>query len=321
MRAAGPAGRAVALGLLAAIVSSGCATGPSASPQASQARAAREALFRDTLGSHQPRSAEEAAAIDALRRFKRAHETFDARALEALLAPGFEARHYPSRDIVEVQTRTAYLEPRRGWTARAAAARHLDVAVQAAHLSPRTGQIAVTALTTHRSRHFAPRFLETFVFERHGAEWKLRRLMTHPMRPPAPALHEVAVVFADIMRSELPAPEAVARDMLAEGPDSVFEKHYRLGSRTRSGVRGPGTAGPFVVIFREPPPAGARIEIIEQGYGAVTESARGTVVVGATPSPFFYVVSNDRWWGGGFSVGVRVLLDGVLVAEETLTVQ
>lgn len=315
----GPAAPACVLVLAVAVIAAGCATSQAVSPGVAQARAARETLFQDNLATYQPRNPEEAAALDALRRYKRAHESFDARAIETLLAPSFEARHYPSKDSAEVQSRAAYLEQRRDWKSRPAPSRHLDIAVQASHLSQKSGQLAVTALTTHRSKHFAPRFLETFVFERVGGQWTLRRVMTYPMPPPAPALYDVAVVFTDLLRSEQPTAEAIARDMLAEGPDSVFEKHYRLGSTTRSGVRGPGAAGPFVVIFREPPPAGSRIEIIEQASGAVTESARGTIVVGAAVSPFFYVVSNNRWWGSGFRVEVRVLLDGVPVAEETLT--
>jgi hypothetical protein len=306
---------------LASAVAAGCAAAPSVSPQAQQARASREAFFQDNLATWAARSPEEAAALDVLRRFKRAHDHFDARALEPLLAPGFEARYYPSRDRAEVQSRAAYLEQRRQWTSRPAPARTLVIAVQASHLSRKTGQLAVTALTTHRSKHFAPRFLETFVLERLAGEWRLHRLMTYPMRPPGPAFHDVAVVFTDMATPETPASDAIARDMLAEGPDSVFDKHYRLGSTRRSNVRALGAAGPFVVIFREPPPDGARIEIVEQAYGPVTESARGVVVAGAPPSPFFYVVSTNRWWGSGYRVEVRVLLDGVQVAEETLTLQ
>lgn len=315
------AAAASALALAAATIAAGCATSPGVSPRVAQARAAREALFQDNLATYQPRGPEEAAALDALRRYKRAHESFDARGIEALLAPSFEARHYPSKDSAEVQTRATYIEQRRDWRARPAPARHLDIAVQAGHLSRKSGQLAVTALTTHRSKHFAPRFLETFVFERHGAEWKLRRLMTYPMRPPAPAFYEASVVFIDMAGSGQPTREAIVRDLLAEGPDSVFEKHYRLGSTTRSGVRGLGAADPFVVIFKEPPRDGSRIEIIEQAYGSVTQSAQGTIVAGTPVSPFFYVVSNNRWWGSGYTVAVRVLLDGVPVAEETLTLQ
>ncbi len=312
---------ACALVLAVAAIAAGCATSPAVSPRVAQARAAREALFQDNLATYQPRSPDEAAALDALRRYKRAHESFDARGLEALLAPSFEARHYPSKDSAEVQTRAAYLEQRRDWRARPAPARHLDLAVQASHLSQKSGQLAVTALTTHRSKHFAPRFLETFVFERHGAEWKLRRIMTYPLRPPSPELYEVRVAFTEMPGLQQPAREAIARDMLAEGPDSVFDKHYRLGGTTRSGVRSLGAAGPFVVIFKEPPPDGSRIEILEQAYGPVTESGRGTIVARTPVSPFFYVVSNDRWWGFGYTVAVQVLLDGVAIAEETLTLQ
>ena len=179
----------------------------------------------------------------------------------------------------------------------------------------------MTALTTHRSKHFAPRFLETFVFGREGGEWKLRRIMTYPLRPPAPELYEVRVAFAEMAGPRQPAREPIARDMLAEGPDSVLDKHYRLGSTLRTGVRDPGSAGPFVVIFREPPPEGARIEILEQAYGPVSERAQGTIVAGAQVSPFFYVVSTSRWWGFGYTLAVRVLLDGVPIAEETLTLQ
>lgn len=315
------AAAASALVLAAAVIAAGCATSQGVSPRVAQARAAREALFQDNLATYQPRGPEEAAALDALRRYKRAHESFDARGLEALLAPSFEARHYPSKDSAEIQTRAAYLEQRRDWRARPAPARHLDLAVQASHLSQKSGQLAVTALTTHRSKHFAPRFLETFVFERHGAEWKLRRLMTYPMRPPAPAFYAVSVAFIDTAGSGQPTREAIIRDVLAEGPDSVFDKHYRLGGTTRSGVRSLGSAGPFVVIFKEPPPDGSRIEIIEQAYGPVTESGRGTIVAGTPVSPFFYVVSNNRWWGSGYTVAVQVLLDGVAIAEETLTLQ
>ena len=202
-----------------------------------------------------------------------------------------------------------------------APARHLDIAVQASHLSQKTGLLAVTALTTHRSKHFAPRFLETFVFGQEAGEWKLRRIMTYPLRPPAPELYEVRVAFAEMAGLRPPAREVIARDMLAEGPDSALDKHYRLGSTTRSHVRSLDSAGPFVVIFREPPPEGARIEILEQAYGPVSQSAQGTIVAGAPVSPFFYIVSSSTWWGSGYTVVVRVLLNGVPIAEETLTLQ
>lgn len=312
---------ACALVLAVAVIAAGCATSQALSPRVAQARAAREALFQDNLATYQAKGPEEAATLDALRRYKRAHESFDARGIEALLAPSFEARHYLTKDSAEAQTRAAYLEQRRDWRARPAPARHLDIAVQASHLSQKTGLLAVTALTTHRSKHFAPRFLETFVFGREGGQWKLRRIMTYPLRPPSPPLYDAQVVFTEMPGPRQPAREAIARDILAEGPDSVFEKHYRLGTTTRSGVRSLGSAGPFVVIFREPPPEGARIEILEQAYGSVSQSAQGTIVAGAPVSPFFYIVSSSTWWGFGYTVAVRVLLDGVPIAEETLTLQ
>lgn len=313
--------RALGVALALAAAAAGCASTPPAEPRLAQARPAREALFQDNLATYQAKDPEEAAALDALRRYKRAHDSFDARGIEALLAPSFEARYYPSTDRAEAQTRAAYLDQRRDWKARPAPARHLDIAVQGSHLSQKTGLLAVTALTTHRSKHFAPRFLETFVFRREGGEWKLGRIMTYPLRPPSPQLYDARVVFTEMPGLQQPAREAVARDILAEGPDSVFEKHYRLGTTTRSGVRSLGSAGPFVVIFREPPPEGARIEILEQAYGSVSERAQGTIVARAPVSPFFYIVSNDQWWGFGYTVAVRVLLDGVPIAEETLTLQ
>jgi len=314
------AARAVALAVAVAAMA-GCAAMKPADPRLAQARAAREALFQDNLATYRTTGPEEAAALDLLRRFKRAHDTFDARALEALLALSFEARHYPARDSAEVQTRDAYVEARRRWTARPGPGRDLVIAIQGSHLSPNTGQLALTALTTHRSKHFAPRYLESFVFGREGGEWKLRRIMTYPMRPPSPTLYEARVLFTEMQGLSQPTPEAIVRTMRAEGPDSVFDRHYPLGSTARSGVRSVGSAGPFVVIFREPPPEGARIEIQEQAYGPVSERAGGTVVVRAPVSPFFYIVSTDKWWGFGYTVVVRVLLDGVSIAEETLTLQ
>jgi hypothetical protein len=296
----------------------GCAGGPAADPRLAAARAERDQQFQDNLARHAPRSADEGAALELLRRFQRAHETFDAAALAALLAPDFEHRLYPGSGV-QIEGRGEFLAARAGWRARPQPARELAVAVQGAHRSERSGQLAVTALTTYRSKYFAPRYLESFVFARDGGGWKLRRIMSHPMRPPAPGLHGVQIQFAGVPGTQPPTAEAIHRDVLAEGPDVLFDRHWRLTGSSRTGVRDRTTAGPFLVIFREPPPPGAVIQLDERAYGAISQYDSAQITVGAAPGPYFYIVSRNRWWGSGFSVHVTVRLNGVPVAEETLS--
>jgi hypothetical protein len=310
------------IAFVAAVTISGCAR-VRVSPDILEARAVRERLFQENLAAYAPRTPGEAEILKKIvDGYKRPYEAFDLDRLAQTLSPDFELRYYVREDEVQVQTRDDFLNARRGWKPRSGSHRKLLVSVQAIHHDERKNRYAVTALTTYQSKYFRPRFLEVMVFERKD-DWRLRRVLMYPMSPPRPEIYEVKIFFGQYL-TERRTLRGLENEITAEGPDAVFDKYLRLSEIAPASER--GMQGPLVIIFPEPPPEGAELNVSEQqleGFGGIPRTFspyESFVRVTRGGNPYFYLVGSG-WWGYTYSVNVRVTMNGVTIADEILRIQ
>jgi hypothetical protein len=109
--------------------------------------------------------------------------------------------------------------------------------------------------------------------------------------------------------------------MSALGPDAALDKHARLSTIVGGNDR--GNQGPLVILFREPPAPGTRIEVTEEqveSFGGRRPSYTNYVVVEPGGNPYFFLLGSG-WWGYRYRVGVRVSVNGVPIADGMIAVQ
>lgn len=286
---------------------SGCAS-MALAPELLQAKQAREAAFAENLDRYPARTGEEREILRLLKdNYKKGVETFDLSLLRTILAPDFEARHYWSKDRVVVQTLDAFLAERASWAPRHDPDRRLLISVQEVKSDEARARYAVATLTTHKSKYFAPRFAEMFVFEKIADKWLLRRQFVFPAYPPHPKLNEVRIFVGDWKKQYT---SDTVREMIARGPDVVIDDYLlEFGGWRTDGVRRPA-----IVVFRESVLPGSRVIIRDGPY----ESR-----IAALPGVAYFYAVMDGWWfrGGGQCVPFTIEVDGAVVHEQLICTQ
>jgi hypothetical protein len=287
-------------------------------------RAARERLFEENLAGYQRQDPDETAALVQLAHYHDAQETFDLAALTELLGPEFELRYYTTDDRLQIQDRSTFLDKRRGWTRHAERPQRLVISAKASYKQASGGRVALTALTTYKSKYFNPRFLEVFVFGKHRGSWLLERIFMYPMLPPRPELYEPLVFQAEYLTSKR---SLIGLDsaMVVEGPDRVLDRMARLSVAPKRSER--GRQGPLVIFFKEPPPDGTAINVVEtqlQGFGRTPRGNwspyTSSVTVQRNGNPYYFLLGAG-WFGFNYDVSVEVTVSGVRVAETYLNIQ
>ena len=312
------------LPLLAAILLTALTTACETAPhEVSTALAAREDAFQETLSTYDARNADEQAVIGILEEYRKAYDTSDLSRIEPLLAPNFELRYYRPKSAeqytVLAQDRSTYLKKRSAWSEHP---RHeqLIVNVLDVLLDPLGRGAAVIAATTYKSKYFHPRYVETFGFARTKNGWLLRRILAVPAEPKLKEL-EVDISLVEI-RSHQPG------EVSDYSPNEFFEKYIQFFC-CLSDERWLQ----LMVVFAEPPPAGAEIVVTETpvggaGYVIVTDWGGSGYVITTDltlrpehyppqGSRYFYLVGKG-WQGRQHDVKVEVEVNGVIVATKTL---
>lgn len=271
------------------------------------AQTTREQVFRETLDTYKPASSDESAVIALLKTYRDAYNVSDLSRIEVLLAPNFELRYYErffseKYYTVMVQSRAKYLEKRSPWSPKEPRGEKLIVRVLNVLLHPEGKGAVVVAATTYKSKYFHPRYIETFGFKRTSDGWLLRRILVVPAQP-KPEEHEVNISYATVDDQYLPDDILAAR-----GPDALFKKYIQL-SCCLSTVR-----QKLIIIFAEPPPENTQIVVTETTYGG---SEFESISYVDPSSPYFFLLGKG-WRGSDISVGVEVMVDGVIVARTRL---
>jgi hypothetical protein len=176
-------------------------------------------------------------------------------------------------------------------------------------------------MTTYKSKYFNPRFLEVFLFGKTEQGWMLRRIMVYPSLPPRPEMYEVEVFLGQYVTDRQPLRNFeqlrdLEKEMIAEGPDTI-EKYISLRKTVPGSFR---EHYPSVILFREPPPEGALIEISEQQREFQRDSHGSVVRVAQGGNPYF-LLAGSGWYGSNYTVWVQVTMDGVKITDDVLRLQ
>jgi hypothetical protein len=301
----------------------GCAT-VNLRPEILEAKKVRDQFFQENIDSYKPKTPDEGELLKKIvENYKRAYETFDLELTKKILSPDFQLRYYFVNDKVQIQDREEFIQKKSKWSVKSDPDRKLLISIKASHYDEKRKRYAFTALTTYQSRYFKPRFLEVLIFEK-KEEWRLQRILMYPICPPSPELYEVKIFLGRYLTQKKTV-RGLENEIAAEGPDVPFDKYLGLSKIAPASER--GTQGPLVIIFSEPPPEGAKIEVYEQqreGFGYqmlpyTLPTYQSSVVVQRNGNPYFYILGFG-WWGYSYSINIQVKMNGVKVAEEILRV-
>lgn len=283
---------------------------------------AREELFVENLRDFQPADLAAARAVKTLRDYRDAYERFSLTDIEEIFTENFELQYAftdsTGESTILTQSREEYFNKRRGWRATDTSRRELRMAVVKLKHWPKERLTSIAVTTTRKSRYFSPRFLEVFLFEDHDGQSKLARIFMTPIFPATPDQHEVSILFADLKPLYWYLGDTdIRKDMIAMGPDAAFEKYIRKLSTRAPDRAKDGDHIPVLIIFREPPPDGSEIEIIETqvGRGRKFKSFQRVAQMG---DPYFFL-TGIGWYGSRYHVEVKVIMNGVVIGEKTLS--
>lgn len=304
------------------IVLNGCAS-VEVTPNIQEAKKAHEQMSQENIASYEPKTLDEGEILKKIaENYKGAYETFDLELMKKILSPDFQLRYYFESDKVQIQDRDEFIHKRNRWRVKSDPDRKLLISIKSSHYDEKRNRYAFTALTTYQSKYFKPRFLEVLVFEKRE-EWKLKRILMYPMYPPRPELYEVKIFLGKYMTQRRTL-GGLEKEIDADGPDVPFNKYAELLKIAPASKK--GAQGPLIIIFSEPPPEGATIEVSEQqlegfgGRGGPSEPYRSVVRVRRNGNPYFYMVGYG-WWGYTYSVKVQMKMNGVKVAEKILRIK
>lgn len=282
----------------------------------------RNKFFAENLENLTPDVPGQARAIEALRAFRNAYERHDIDDVADRLAQGFEFLYVFGGDRDEpnvfAQTREEYISKRGDWEASDTPRVRLHMAVKSFQHWPDLGLTSVVVATERESKFFNPKFLETYLFKEQDGHPRLDQLSMAPIYPPSPDLYEVSIFFADLKPPHWYLGDTdIRKDIIAIGPDAAFEKYIRTFSTRAPDRARDGDHIPVIVIFREPPPGGAQIDIVETQRGGQGRTFTSRHKVAQSGDPYFFL-SGIGWFGSRGSIEVKALVNGVVVGKKTL---
>lgn len=279
----------------------------------------RDDFYQSNLDDYRVEDEAIAGAIDVLVRFNETMQYQRVSELEEHISTDFVLRYGYIRDdeiVYEIQERDSFIARRSGWVEKSEPAQVVQTSIKDVRRGdPDT--LEILAALTLRSTHFAPRFSARYQFEKTGGKWRISELVLVQSLPGYPALYEIDIGFAAFREDHSYYPGNLAEIILAEGPEYPFEEVFDL----KKSVRSRSEHAPLVIVFREPPPEGAILWIVEDQIGR-NNVIRTRVEVDRDGTPYYWL-TGIGWEGGPYKVRVSVLMeqDGetVTLARDVLS--
>lgn len=278
---------------------------PSGSLDIDEAREGRGDYFSSNL--HVYRFAEEtvAEAIDVLKEFNQAVQHQQISALEENLSEDFVLRYGYVRDgdvVYEIQDRVSFLARRSRWVEKAEPVQTIQISLKDLQ-RPDSDTLEILAAVTFKSAHFAPRFIGRYRFDRSNDKWRISELVLVQSLPPYPALYDLEIGFAEFREGYFYYPANLGEKIIAEGPEYPFDVVFDI----KRSVKSRSEHAPLVIVFREPPPEGAILWIVEEQIGR-NNVLKTRVEVQHDGMPYYWL-TGVGWEGGPYDVRVRVLME------------
>jgi hypothetical protein len=287
-----------------------CQTGPSR-PKADPAlKELLNAKFVDNLSTWKVKSQDEQTVIDLLKIFKQGYETFDLSLIRPILSTDFEARCLISKDKYIPEKKELYLKARDAWVKSASVNRNIIYSIQDINVDQSGKFISIIALSTYQSRYFAPRFLETLIFEKGGSGFMLKQQTLIPLHQKYPELNPVEIVVGKKEANENFS-QVFSKTALPEGVDAAIEKVVNKKPLQSGAVH-------VLVIFKEPPAVGSTIELSIDPISSSTYARSATVKQKVDVVSPYFVMSAYYNYGSPWVTGIdaSVELDNIVVAKK-----
>jgi len=280
--------------------------------------AATETRFADNTRNFVAVDRVRAAVLQAIKDLKQGHETFDLTTIKQLLADDYKRHLVVAEGKVITETRRDFLAARSEWMRSAAPRRDLQYAVMGIAVSEsRTPGVTVVALSTYRSTHFNPRFLETLRFSSRNGEWLLAEQTLVPLTPTSPEQFDVRILAVPWSLDTVSHFSDIA---VSVGADELMNR-LTAGSKGNQ-VPSDGTMGQILMVFREPPPVGSVITV-QHFWSGPTSLPEYKFEYTVTEIRPFFILENlaaPSCCPGNWAQ-FAVFVDGDKVASQTAHVQ
>jgi len=268
---------------------------------------------------------EDEKAIEAmlLGTLKKGFDSHDVGVIEPILAPDFEYRYSVAPGKMVVGSRDEYVKIRSAWEKETRTGRSADYALNSIQVNANEKMAVATAFVTYRSRHFHPRFLESYLFEKVGGSWLLKQQVAQVIHPAKPEMHDAEV----IMTTPIDRPEVkeIFALLANQQPETAIArlKAKQVIENPVLADRKQGMSVSFFTIFKEPPRVGAGVRTPLNLYEWSKENPgrlRYIPITVTVPSTNPYVVMSGSAefaspWFRGF--WVDVVVDDRTIATKT----
>ncbi len=271
----------------------------------------------DNTQSFVPQNSDQGELISLLAQFKAAHETYDLRTLQDVLAEDFELQHLISKNQIATEGRDTYISNRTNWSARKGSRRIVSYAIQSVIVTKTDA--TVVAASAYSSKYFRPHFIEVLICQRREDRWFLRRQIMVPLSPQKPEDYRVAIILGEQQQELIQQFPELAIEYGADYPIDRF-----LNQR-RSTISSKGDVASVLFIFQEAPPIGSEIRI-EHSWSPAGKHAvpRTTLSYQVEISRPFLVIDNINWVPNccsGHKVTYKVFVNGTFVTEKVVAVK
>ncbi len=285
----------------------------------------------DNLATFSSPTPEGSLIIDLIgKAIKPALQSDDTTLLDRYLAPDYELRFARSKDKFQLVNRFEFLQALDRMKAADKRQRTIDYTVQAVTQGRDNNAVVISLISTYRFRHFNPRFVEGLLFERMNGGWVLSRHAVAPLHPSEGMYYNVNIIVSKISPSDARSKLAtLSQTFLFGDPDRVIDDFE--GVEAGKTIVGDEREYTVLFIFREPPPAGAKITIEHQfdrpnfkmlepyrfDYGVEEASPFYAIANGTHAS---YQCSGGSFCNGG-TITYRVFAHGQKVADRTVMIE
>ena len=284
-------------------------------------RRAASKTFNDELTSFQPRDKEEAAIKSTVRKIKDAYEKCDKRPLLPAFSENYKQAIFMPPSSVMIISRAKYftgltMGKVTGDECKNLGRRLIMANINVGRSEGSRDRIDLALVTTYASKYFNPRFVDKFTFRRREGKMQLQKRISFPLYPKSEKYYHPEIYISKL--SEYEKHQGDLKQMALDDADIFIERILKGGNFSKSSTLSPGEVA-VIVVFKEPPPPGAKIKIAHRYYnqsGDLWDEYDRTLTIKKV-APWFFIGTASEIGSGMASVTYEVSVDGKKVLERS----
>lgn len=276
-------------------------------------------ISQDELDLFVPQDEDEAAIKAILGKIKEAYMTCDKTLLMSVFAQDYEQAvvipYSPAMIISRAEYFAAVSMAKANETECRKLQRNLSI-TKIRIVRPKTpsDSVEVVLRTTYGSKYFNPRFSEKFIFHRGAGKMLVGKRMITSLHPKSPEDYQAEIYIGDYYKYE--KYKTNLQQMAWEDGDIFIERI--LGGTSYQTLSVDHSPKSVIVVFREPPPLGAKVKIAQWYYNTggqlrITSEDNDTV---ERVNAWFFLVTQTTTFATG-EVNYEVFVDEARVLEKT----